>query len=403
MAMLTEQRNILSLWHQVNASLSAYYKLVTHFGTVTDAILASTAQWQALGIHSAHLKRREQLNGSEFLSKVEAQISEGQYAIVTIDDDGYPNALRGLYDPPPILFYRGSLSRLSDAQIAMVGSRKPTAHAEKVAFDMAQYFVQQGYTVVSGLAQGIDVQAHLGALQQHCADMKGRTVGVMGTGIDVCYPRHHDSLFAKIVAEGGCLLSELLPSTPASRHTFPRRNRLVAGLSLGTIIVEAKKQSGSLITARLATEQGKQVFAVPSHIDNVNAEGCHHLIREGATLIYHPEQVLEDLHAQHVQVAMDKHVNVKPMVNYQQTTLPMSSPTSLSKNHPPSLKSSDLPNLSEIPTHLSDVYEALDWAGQDIDELMARTHLDTSVLLSQLMELEILGKVQQLGGRYTKI
>jgi len=294
-----DQRAILALWYEVNASLSAYHKLITSFGYPQLAWQAKVEAWKQLGIHHTHLKRHEQPEQTlANIDKIQQALIDGRYGLLFADDADYPAQLSQIYDPPPLLFYRGNSARLHQAQIAIVGSRKPTAHAQKITFDMAQYLAQAGYIITSGLAMGVDKRAHLGALAQADSDYQGRTVGVMGTGIDVNYPNHRDQLFTQIIEQGGCIISELLPHTQPHKHTFPRRNRLVAGLSLATIVTEATIKSGSLITARLTSEQGKQVFAIPSHIDNSNAEGCHHLIREGATLIYHPQQVLEDVNGQ---------------------------------------------------------------------------------------------------------
>ena len=243
--------------------------------------------------------------------------------------------------------------------------------------------------MTSGLAQGVDRQAHLGALAQLPA-LSGRTIGVMGTGIDVCYPRNHTALFAQIVAEGGCLISELLPSTPASKHTFPRRNRLVAGLSLATVVTEAALQSGSLITARLSAEMGKQVFAIPSSINNPNAEGCHHLIREGATLIYHPEQIIEDLNQG------GDFFNALPKTFSQG----MSVYAELSSAPTPAVSMSNKSTVI-VPEHLSAVYDMMD-EPRDLDALVMMSGHPVAQLLSALMELEILGLIQQTGGRYAK-
>ena len=329
-----------------------------------------------------------------------------------MDDTAYPSQLKQLFDAPPVLFYRGDAKRLHEAQIAIVGSRKPSATAQKVTFDMAQYLAQVGYVITSGLAQGVDAQAHLGALAQP-AEQSGRTVGVMGTGIDVCYPKQHAALFERIIDEGGCILSELLPGTPPNKHTFPRRNRLVAGLAIGTIVTEAAVQSGSLITARLTSEQGKQVFAIPSHIDNKNAEGCHHLIREGATLIYHPDQAIADLANQ---LANDpiiddrivsESINTSPSSISQFTTTSSSSlPIQTQPSSTAMAKKSTHPvepQTHTIAEHLQPLWVHLTWEGQDLDALITKTQLDTPSLLSQLMELELIGAIMQVGGRYKRL
>lgn len=391
----------LCLWRQVNASLSAYYKLIQNFDSVDAAIKATSSQWKALGIHDKHIDRHKDKNATDiFIEQVKHDINTGRYQILFLEDTTYPTQLKQLFDPPPLLFVKGNSAQLHNAQIAMVGSRKPSPHAQKITFDMAQYLAQSGYVVTSGLAQGVDGYAHQGALSQTDETAKGRTIGVLGTGIDVVYPRHHAQLFQQIIADGGCLVSELLPGTPASKHTFPRRNRLVAGLSLGTIVTEASLNSGSLITARLTSEQGKQVFAVPSHIDNANAEGCHHLIREGATLIYHPMQVLDDLQYQRQspQIVVEdkpKSLNNAPSLTTKKTE-------SNATNKPTTSPTIQVDKMANLPAHLLPVYELLDWSGVDLDTLVAKRQLDTQTLLGQLMELELMGLIMQQGGRYFK-
>ncbi|QOD14125.1 DNA-protecting protein DprA [Psychrobacter sp. 28M-43] len=406
-----DQRAILALWYEVNASLSAYHKLITSFSYPQLAWQAKVEAWKQLGIHHTHLKRHEQPEQTlANIDKIQQALIDGRYGLLFADDADYPAQLSQIYDPPPLLFYRGNSARLHQAQIAIVGSRKPTAHAQKITFDMAQYLAQAGYIVTSGLAMGVDKRAHLGALAQADPDYQGRTVGVMGTGIDVNYPNHRDQLFTQIIEQGGCIISELLPHTQPHKHTFPRRNRLVAGLSLATIVTEATIKSGSLITARLTSEQGKQVFAIPSHIDNSNAEGCHHLIREGATLVYHPQQVLEDVNGQ---LDYDKGTYRTANATNSNSNLSNITQTSdefeIEKN---SIKSTSQQSSFEIkparstvfvPEHLAAIYEQLDWHGQDLDALISATKLAPPQLIGQLMELELMGLISEQGGRYLRV
>ena len=406
-----EQRAVLALWTEVNASLSAYHKLISNFGTAGLAWDAKVEAWRQLGIHSTHLKRHEQPEQTlTTIDKIQQALLDGKYGLLFADQPDYPAQLLEIYDPPPLLFYRGDKARLQQAQIAIVGSRKPTAHAQKITFDMAQYLAQAGYIITSGLALGVDKRAHLGALAQSDAEYQGRTVGVMGTGIDVNYPNHHDKLFGQIIDQGGCIVSELLPHTQPHKHTFPRRNRLVAGLSLATIVTEATIQSGSLITARLTSEQGKQVFAIPSHIDNSNAEGCHHLIREGATLIYHPQHVLEDINNQLDYRAHTYQPSSNAESSIERATLSQStnslntetlSTKSINQSPQSNLKPSS--HTSVIPEHLALIYEQLDWHGQDLDALLNTTDMSAAQLIGQLMELELLGVISVQGGRYLRV
>ena len=406
-----DQRAILALWYEVNASLSAYHKLITTYGDAQLAWQATVGAWKQLGLHHTHLKRHEQPEQTRAaIDKIQQALLDGRYGLLFAGQPDYPAQLLHIYDPPPLLFFRGNSARLHQAQIAIVGSRKPTAHAQKITFDMAQYLAQAGYVITSGLAIGVDKRAHLGALAQTDLDYQGRTIGVMGTGIDVNYPNHRDQLFAQIIEQGGCIISELLPHTQPHKHTFPRRNRLVAGLSLATIVTEATIKSGSLITARLTSEQGKQVFAIPSHIDNSNAEGCHHLIREGATLIYHPQQVLEDVNGQLDYgkrsyrptdiISADSHqvevTQSSVASNVKRNSVTMVSQPESSHIKPPR-------SAIVVPDHLTQVYEQLDWHGQDLDALVIATQLAPSQLIGQLMELELMGVISVQGGRYLRV
>lgn len=404
-----QQRSILLLWKRVNASLSAFYKLQKHYGSAQMALQGSHEEWTQLGIHNKHLERHSQMTEDQeqnFLADLESRTRQGEFGLVFAYQPSYPQQLLSLFDPPPLLFYRGNLQRLNEPQIAIVGSRKPTQSAQKFTFDLAQYLAKAGFVITSGLAQGVDAQAHLGALAQP-AEASGRSVGVMGTGIDVCYPKQHQPLFKRMITEGGCIISELFPGTLPHKHTFPRRNRLVAGLCLGTVVTEAAVKSGSLITARLTSEQGKQVFAMPSSIDNLNAEGCHYLIREGATLIYHPEHIISDISSQLLTplstadwVKNDEIFNTQSRETVSTSSNFQTTETTPSHNAKPILKT---PKSVTISKHLQPLWVHIEFDAQDLDALIAKTKLDTASLLSQLMELELLGVISQVGGRYQRL
>lgn len=201
----------------------------------------------------------------------------------------YPPQLLAIPDPPPLLYLQGDPTSLTAPAIAIVGSRGPTPAGRDTAREFARRLAAAGLVVTSGLAAGIDAAAHRGALQAG-----GRTVAVCGTGLDLTYPAHHRALAAEIAA-AGALVSEFPPGTPPLPAHFPRRNRIISGLSLGVLVVEARHRSGSLITARLAAEQGREVFALPGSVHNPLARGCHRLIRDGARLVETPEEVLAGL------------------------------------------------------------------------------------------------------------
>ena len=209
--------------------------------------------------------------------------------IITYNDINYPSLLKEIADPPPVLFVRGNPDLLSLPQIAIVGSRNPSSIGEETAFNFAKTLCHYGFVITSGLALGIDAASHRGAL-----DAKGYTVAVAGTGLDRVYPARHKELATEIV-NTGVMMSEFPTGTTAKANHFPRRNRIISGLCLGLLVVEAAKQSGSLITARMALEQNREVFAIPGSIHNPLARGCNALIREGAKLVETTQDILEEL------------------------------------------------------------------------------------------------------------
>ena len=237
---------------------------------------------------------------AEVLARTRAWLADSpRHHVLSLADPRYPAALLDLADPPVLLFAQGDLTLLRQPAVAVVGSRHPTAQGADHAEAFSAAFSEVGVVVVSGLARGIDGAAHLGALAGQARQPRagGGTIAVVGTGPDVVYPRAHAALAARI-AEHGLLLSEFVPGTPPLAAHFPKRNRLVAALSRGTLVVEAAVQSGSLITARLAAEIGREVLAIPGSIHAPQARGCHALIKQGARLVETAQDVLEELQLQ---------------------------------------------------------------------------------------------------------
>jgi DNA processing protein len=226
---------------------------------------------------------------SPIATDVLAECRRGGVAVLVEGDDRYPGLLSRIDDPPGLLFVRGELKPCDALAVAIVGSRHPSPYGQRIASHLAGGLVRAGYTVVSGLARGIDAAAHRGAI-----DAGGRTIAVLGTGVLNIYPPEHADLAAEVISHGA-LLSEAPPLAEGHAGAFPQRNRIVSGLALGTIVVEAAERSGALITARLAGEQGREVFAVPGQVDCRTARGCHGLIRDGATLVESVDHVLEEL------------------------------------------------------------------------------------------------------------
>ena len=248
--------------------------------------------------------------------------------VITFNDTNYPSQLKEIADPPPVLFVRGNPDLLSLPQIAIVGSRNPSSLGEETAFNFAKTLSRHGFVITSGLALGIDAASHRGALSAN-----GYTVAVAGTGLDRVYPARHKELATEIV-NTGVMISEFPPGTTAKANHFPRRNRIISGLCQGLLVVEAAKQSGSLITARMALEQNREVFAIPGSIHNPLARGCNALIREGAKLVETTQDILEELNQYYQQDEKLPPFTMESTLDLEQQTLLnriMFSPTSIDK------------------------------------------------------------------------
>lgn len=366
----------LTLWFITQHSVSAYQALTSYFKTATAALNASPEQWTQLRLHHSHAKKlsswRDDPTFKANFEKALQQLNPAIDQIIQLTDDRYPAQLKQIADPPPFLFVRGDVSALLQPQIAMVGSRKPTPTGCQIAHHFAKVLTDNGFWVTSGLAYGIDAEAHKGTLQNGGA----RTIAVLGTGVNICYPSAHQNLYRQILDQGGTIVSELMPNTPAKDFHFPKRNRIVSGLSLGTLVVEAALKSGSLITAQCALEQNRQVFAIPGHVFSEQSKGCHQLIRDGAMLVDDPQQIIDEL-------ALPR------SWQYQQTA------TDINKTIEPN-------NSPDMPTHLQSLYQKLDWVGQNMDDLIEHSQLDIATLSSHLMEMELLGYAIQQGGLYQR-
>jgi len=296
--------------------------------------------------------------------------------VLTLADNDYPAALLNIADPPPLLYVRGNPQALSRPGIAIVGARNATTGGLANARAFGRYLASAGWCIVSGLARGIDAAAHLGALdaETHGSDAlvdsrNGGTVAVFGTGIDRVYPSAHQALAERIIAHGGALITEFPLGMPPLPHHFPRRNRLVAGLAHGVLVVEAARQSGSLSTARLANESGREVFAIPGSIHSPLSRGCHALIRQGAKLVETAQDIVDEL-----------------------GELPRAAPVGT-------------PDAPTDPTsETAPLLAALGYDPVLRDDLQRRTGLDDAALQSRLLELELDGLVERLPGeRYQRI
>lgn len=292
------------------------------------------------------------------------------------DDPRYPQLLREINQPPALLHVLGNVDSLQLPQLAIVGSRHATPGGAETAHQFAAWLAARGFCITSGLAEGIDAAAHRGALS-----VGGKTIAVCGTGLDTVYPRMHAALAREIVRSGGALVSEFAAGTTVHPSNFPRRNRLISGLSVGTLVVEASLRSGALITARHAMEQGREVFAIPGSIHSPVARGCHRLIRNGAKLVETAEDIVEELRGQLAGLALDASAIA------------------------PESRIADAAEITADPqSGYAQLLDAMGWDPVDADHLVERCGLTIGEVSSMLLLLEMQGSVQSLsGGRYQRL
>ncbi len=267
----------LSLVPRVGAT--TFFKLIDAFGDPASVLKASPRALEETKSVNGAVAAAVAQGQKEALDKSLRLIEEHEVTVVTFVDPAYPAVLKHIHDPPPLLYVKGSLAPADRNAISVVGSRRATHYGKTVAGKLAGDLARMSITVVSGMAYGVDTAAHKGALEAG-----GRTIAVLGCGVDIVYPRPNSKLYERIT-ESGAVISEFPMGTQPSPGNFPLRNRIVSGITLGTLVIEAPRKSGALITARLAMEQGREVFAVPGNIFSPYGEGCHLLIKDGAKLV----------------------------------------------------------------------------------------------------------------------
>jgi len=334
--------------------------LLERFGLPENVLAAPREQLQSIaGPAAAALLREER---SEAVARALRWAEEPGHTLITLADSTYPKLLLEIPDPPMVLYAAGRLELLGRPALAVVGSRNATVQGVRDAEQFAKAFSEAGLTIVSGLALGIDAAAHRGGLSA-----QGSTIAVLGTGIDVVYPRQNAALAARI-AESGLLLSEFALGTPGAAHHFPRRNRLISGLAQGCLVIEAALASGSLITARAAAEQGREVFALPGSIHSPLSKGGHALIKQGAKLVESADDVLSELNA------------------FRRTAF--------ASTRTPAPEAGD---ASTLLSHMG-------FDPVDLDSLSVRAGLPVEQVSAELLRLELAGRVAALpGGRYQRL
>jgi len=363
---------ILLLLRLPDTGTASYWRLIDTFGTPEQALSQPEAHLQQLLKPSALAALRSYRDNPQ-QSTLGRQLQEDlgylnqdtQVHCLAFDDPRYPALLRQIHKPPPLLYVRGDYTCLELPQLAIVGSRSPSSGGADNAQAFAAYLAERGFAITSGLALGIDTCAHRGALAAG-----GKTLAVMATGIDLVYPGRNRSMAEQIVASGGALLSEFPLGTSSQAANFPQRNRLISGLSLGTLVVEAALKSGSLITAAYALQQNREVFALPGSIHNPLARGCHQLIRQGATLVETAQDIIDQLGG---------------LLSFKAS---QSGGARLAR----SIHTQALPELDATEQRLLD---ALGYDPVPMDLLIQRSQLAVGQVAACLMGLEIKGVVQQ--------
>ena len=339
-------RQLLQKFGDPASVLSAKKSALLSVDGINEVTADAIATWESTVDLSGELKR----------------ISDFGCHVIIPEDENYPELLRQIYDPPIVLYVKGTLSPRDKNGVALVGSRMTTSYGMNVARKLSYQLAYMGITVVSGGARGIDTAAHQGALSA-----KGRTIAVLGTGINQVFPAENGPLFEKIIANGA-LITQFPFNRPADKQSFPIRNRIVAGMTLGTVVVEANLTSGALITANFAVEYGRQVFAVPGPIDSPRSKGCHDLIKKGAKLCEGAEDIV--------------------------TEFEYLFPTS----NKPSSTGAQLPGLT-LTENEKLVFEALGADELFIDEVIVKTGLPASAVSVALLTLEMKKLVRQLPGK----
>ena len=349
------------------------HKLIQHFGSPQAAYMASLTELESCGVPA---RVAQAIFAQAALKDAEREIQEVAKAdceLVAYDDGAYPPLLKQIPDAPLLLYVRGDVKVLSQYAVAVVGSRRPSAYGSSVAHRLAHDLAQRQLVVVSGLARGVDSAAHRGALEA-----KGKTVAVMGSGIDIMYPRENKKL-ADEIAKSGAVISEFPLGTGPTPENFPIRNRIISGLSLGVVVVEAAEYSGSLITARLALEQNREVFAVPGNITSAQSFGPNHLIKQGAKLVDQWMDVIEEFTAE--------------------VRMQLLPPMETSDGEPMGAQAATLFEASLTPDQKA-VFETLRVDQTSfVDEIVGAAEIPHPRVLAALLQLEMNGLIRQLPGK----
>ncbi len=348
-------------------------KLIEHFGTAERVFQASLTELEAVGMRAVSAQSIATGKSLELAQQECGKAVEARARIISLSDPEYPARLKEIYDPPVALFVKGSVEVLAQPGIAMVGTRHPTPYGSGMAERLSTDLASRGLLIISGLARGVDTASHRGAVAA-----KGKTVAVLGTGIDVMYPKENTRLAEQIVALGGALITEFPVGTSPTPQNFPIRNRIISGMSAGVLVVEAAEYSGTRITSRCALEQNRDVYAVPGNVTNKNSWGPNTLIKQGAKLVATWEDVWEELPA-----------DVQAALSAMQNESPAPETASLFPDEATSPHEKKILTLlkADESTHIDQLVELLE------------NEMSSSEIFAALFELELNGKVRQLPGK----
>lgn len=364
--MKTTLHYYLAAAHAVNITPRHFREWLTVFPNIQSLFRASEKELQMIGATPGQISSLRAPDW-QAVEKSLLWMQGDACHLLTLDDSDYPQLLKEISDPPLVLFVRGDVSLLSQQQLAMVGSRNISQYGEYHSQVFAAALSRAGFVITSGLARGVDGACHRGTL-----DAGGRTIAVMGTGMSTIYPGSHRSLAHEIIANGGALVSEFPLAATSLPHHFPRRNRIISGMSRGVLVVEAALKSGSLVTARHAVEQGREVFAIPGQIEAPLSRGCHALIRQGAKLVESPADILEEFGM----VSLPRQVEFSPL-------------------------------LAMIPQTLSfdeqKIYDHIGSSVTSMDEIILRSGLTAGAVSSILLSIELQGYIESVSGGYIKL
>ena len=349
-------------------------RIVEFFGSIENVFAASLTELEAAGLNASAAQSLGTGRSLELAHEELLRANAVNVRLISIEDQLYPAQLKQIYDPPLVLYVRGNQTAISEPGIAVVGTRHPTPYGSGMAERLACDLAARGLIIFSGMARGVDTAGHRGALAA-----KGKTVAVFGTGVDVPYPKENTRLMEQMIALGGAVISEFPMGTFAAPQNFPIRNRIISGIALGVLVVEAAEYSGTRITSRCALEQNREVFAVPGNVTNKNSWGPNTLIKQGAKLVATWEDVWEEL-------PTDVRLRLTPKPD----------PES------PGGQTASLFQESELPPHEKKIFALLKAdESTHIDEVVERLEpeLSSSEIFAALFELELAGKVKQLPGK----